>query len=514
MSDFADASASAELSGDAKRARLDATATSTTHSFTALTYNILARSLGSNTIPWCIAIDAAFRERVEAATSTKWSAFKSATLTPEYKAHFHKNFAAGEYTAMRAFWAARKCASAADLPASLPHLRFVAEDTVAYTADGAERVATTLRGLLRQNLPESLALELFSHIVAAEEAVYAWAVRGPRLFSEVTRPRFGGGPPDIVALQEYDAHEAVARYRGDADETFAAAMDAAGWTGALFKDPKGGPQASGLGVFWRRAAFVAAADGGGEFEGGEIECDAGGGAFGVPARSVDMREAWHPLGGADDDGPTPMALSDRRNAALVRLTHRASGAIVWVCAAHLMTTSRDGARTNRYPGEVRAGEFVALRELVASEVRGGGGGGDQSGAAMLLMGDFNTPPGDAAVFEGRPPAAAAGLPPPPRLATGFSGGAFGWADADGAPLELRDAFEGIHRWGDAPAPGHCTSRNADRTEWIDYVFHTPATLTPTARSDTAAPDAAMPSETHPSDHLPLAVAFELRTRRV
>ena len=55
---------SAELSGDAKRARLDATATSTTHSFTALTYNILARSLGSNTIPWCIAIDAAFRERV------------------------------------------------------------------------------------------------------------------------------------------------------------------------------------------------------------------------------------------------------------------------------------------------------------------------------------------------------------------------------------------------------------------------------------------------------------------
>ena len=158
------------LEAHAKRPRHGA------HSFTALTYNILARSLGSNTIPWCIAIDAAFRERVEAATSTKWSAFKSATLTPEYKVHFHKNFAAGEYTAMRAFWAARKCASAADLPASLPHLRFVAEDTVAYTADGAERVATTLRGLLRRALPEPLALELFSHIVAAEEAgaPHAW----------------------------------------------------------------------------------------------------------------------------------------------------------------------------------------------------------------------------------------------------------------------------------------------------------------------------------------------------
>ena len=80
MSEFADASAPAQPS-DAKRARHDA---ATAHSFTALTYNILARSLGSNTIPWCIAIDAAFRERVEAATSTKWSAFKSATLTPEY----------------------------------------------------------------------------------------------------------------------------------------------------------------------------------------------------------------------------------------------------------------------------------------------------------------------------------------------------------------------------------------------------------------------------------------------
>ena len=122
----------------------------------------------------------------------------------------------------------------------------------------------------------------------------------------------------------------------------------------------------------------------------------------------------------------------------------------------------------------------------------------------------------AAVFEGRPPAAAGGSAPPLRLDTGFADGAFGWVDADGGALELREAFADVHAWGDASAaaPNHATSRNADRTEWIDYVFHTPATLTPTARSDTAAPDAAMPSETHPSDHLPLAVAFELRTSRV
>ena len=47
-----------------------------------------------------------------------------------------------------------------------------------------------------------------------------------------------------------------------------------------------------------------------------------------------------------------------------------------------MTQSRDGTKTNRYPGEVRAGELAAVREAVATWA----GGGD----ALVLTGDFNT----------------------------------------------------------------------------------------------------------------------------
>ena len=41
----------------------------------------------------------------------------------------------------------------------------------------------------------------------------------------------------------------------------------------------------------------------------------------------------------------------------------ADGGVVWVAVTHLMTTSRDNARKNAYPGEVRAGELVRTRTL-------------------------------------------------------------------------------------------------------------------------------------------------------
>ena len=68
-----------------------------------------------------------------------------------------------------------------------------------------------------------------------------------------------GGPPDVVALQEYDCDEALADYRGLGDETFAAAMEASGYEGLLFTDPlEGRVPPSGLGVFWRKAALTLA----------------------------------------------------------------------------------------------------------------------------------------------------------------------------------------------------------------------------------------------------------------
>ena len=52
----------------------------------------------------------------------------------------------------------------------------------------------------------------------------------------------------------------------------------------------------------------------------------------------------------------------------------------------------------------------------------------------------------------------------------------------------------------------CTSKNGDRSLWIDYIFHD-ASLAPMDRSDVSAPAGAIPDLVHPSDHLPLACTF-------
>ena len=83
--------------------------------------------------------------------------------------------------------------------------------------------------------------------------------------------------------------------------------------------------------------------------------------------------------------------------------------------------------------------------------------------------------------------------------TGFADGAFSWGQRT-----LRDAFEPVHGW--APAEGVCTSKNGDRSLWIDYIFHD-GQLAPMERSDVSAPAGAIPDLAHPSDHLPLACTF-------
>ena len=84
--------------------------------------------------------------------------------------------------------------------------------------------------------------------------------------------------------------------------------------------------------------------------------------------------------------------------------------------------------------------------------------------------------------------------------TGWGGdGAFSWGDRT-----LRDAFAPVHGWADCE--GVCTSKNGDRSLWIDYIFHD-ASLAPMERSDVSAPAGAIPDLVHPSDHLPLACTF-------
>ena len=65
----------------------------------------------------------------------------------------------------------------------------------------------------------------------------------------------------------------------------------------------------------------------------------------------DLLEKWHPLVVPPTDGggvtATDLPAADRRQAAVARLRHKASGRIVCVVAVHLMTTSRDGLCGNQ-----------------------------------------------------------------------------------------------------------------------------------------------------------------------
>ena len=113
--------------------------------------------------------------------------------------------------------------------------------------------------------------------------------------------------------------------------------------------------------------------------------------------------------------------------------------------------------------------------------------------AVVVCGDFNTPPDEAATWSGA-------IAPGCEFDTGFADGAFTWGGR-----VLRDAFEPAHGWQGARTDV-CTSKNGDRTLWIDYLFHD-AALVPSDRSDVSAPAAAIPDADHPSDHLPLACTF-------
>ena len=74
------------------------------HSFRVLTYNILARSLGSNTIPWVLNVSPQTRARIEDKTGEAFGAWRKTNVDEEYKRHWHKNFHSGDYAAMRALW--------------------------------------------------------------------------------------------------------------------------------------------------------------------------------------------------------------------------------------------------------------------------------------------------------------------------------------------------------------------------------------------------------------------------
>lgn len=509
-----------------------ATEVSASSSFVVLSYNILAESLGSNCIPWVMTASANFIRETEAATGQAWAAWKQAHLMQTYAGHFHKNIAIGDYLAMRGLWSARSCKDDSDIPPQLrKSLKVLGEDSLAYTdSSGKECHVETLRGLLRRLLPgDDLGCRLFEHLIELQEEVFDWTVRGPRLFREITRarelkrhpnaevPPSLPAPPDVFALMEYDAHYVLAGYRSpEKQETFEDAMRAAGYSSILFHDPfQDRPSPSGIGIFWSSSFELAS--GSDESQDGKLPVDpASGRSFlrcgatysGGAAQNFDFCEKWHRLGG---HGEETMTVADRRNLAVVKLRQKSSGQILWVAACHLMTTSRDCAKTNAFPGEVRASELAAAKRILSQMI--------SANEAVLLLGDFNTDANDfVRVNSGQLTSVVNSdtLSIDTGLVEELSGGErqllLRWPLAGGCDLHLREVFETYHRWGLGVGPrasgGHCTSLNAQRVEWIDFVWHSQELLRPLAVSDTTSLAEPIPDRTQGSDHIPVAVRFD------
>ena len=123
----------------------------------------------------------------------------------------------------------------------------------------------------------------------------------------------------------------------------------------------------------------------------------------------------------------------------------------------------------------------------------------KSEEALILCGDFNTSCSRLDIFSG----SSAGIETNFNVNTK----AFEWWEGE----SLVEAFESHHEWSDDNLVHRCTSRNKNRTEWIDYMFYTPNSLRVIAKTDNYTPAHSIPdaSEEYPSDHMPIGVLFEL-----
>jgi hypothetical protein len=162
--------------------------------FTAVTYNILARSLGSSVIPWVLTVSheaQALVDRVRPGFKIK--EWVKSVATAEYKRHFHRNHASGDKDTMRSMWSAA-IDRQEQVPMCLKSVACVGPDTLQYpvgdvpaeeTYSSELHVAVTLRGLLRREFDRDVADQLFKELVQNEE-YFLWENRGPEIFETVT----------------------------------------------------------------------------------------------------------------------------------------------------------------------------------------------------------------------------------------------------------------------------------------------------------------------------------------
>ena len=472
-----------------------------------VSYNIFANSLASGTIPWVLSVkkDLVLRAdeyfRASELKYSCWKDFKKNVLTPAYTRHFHKP------RERRDLWRQGKLSSAEEIPKSCSgQLEFVDSDSVSYVAsDGSRRIARTLRGTLRDNLPKALADEIFHDIMKNENDVYAWSSRGRKMMNLLTkRPwtvRYSGSGdmtaelnyPDIICLQEYDVHDTRI---DEKSPSFQEEMRLQGYDGIFLHGPSRHSK-SGLSIWWRSDRFDLDTEEDCEenetsvayFQSCKIspvvQCRER--TYCVDSKkrlavwNSDLMETW-------SQSTETMPKSYRRNAALIRLRSRAhKEKTLYVGNVHLMTTSRDHIEK----GDVRAGELRRVKDLCTEHVK--------SEEALILCGDFNTSCSRLDIFSG----SSAGIETNFNVNTK----AFEWWEDE----SLVEAFESHHEWSDENLAHRCTSKNKNRTEWIDYMFYTPNSLRVIAKTDNYTPAHSIPdaSEDYPSDHMPIGVLFEL-----
>ena len=510
--------------------------------FLAVSYNMFAESLGSNSIPWVIRISEEWKKRIVATPGIQhsWDGMKQ-ILGSEYKTHFHKNTMSQSdplaYKHMRKLWSVKKLEAPEDIPPELDLVRFVKPWTVEYTdrRTGKTHTATPLGGLLQKIIdPPNVGDGLFQHIMDEEQKIYTWGVRGPRIFRRVTSPwedsfvssagkvTWGADTsPALICLQEYDVHNAKAVYNPAVGvETFYQAMRTRGYDGIFFQSSS---KTSGVAIYWKEGVFSLDTASPSHPMPDSVALE---GHYGNMVYNYDMKEHWHCYYGGSNGSEatsTLMPTLDRKNVGMVRLRHGATKGRLWVVGTHLMTESRDNKKLTKYPGEVRAQEIETLKHFIQRHARGGGS--SSSAQDVLLLGDFNTDVGMSDIFQGRVKNAADPKKPPLMISTGYkiieegestySGPAsrracLAWLAGDKG-ADLYDAFESVHRRRPheiSKSSEHCTSQNAKRREWIDYIWHSCNSLIPVGVcTNTKRPNEPLPTVTEPSDHVPLGCLF-------
>ena len=510
-----------------------------------ISYNIFARSLGSNCIPWVMTVSREWEKRIEVVTGKSWGLFVKDCLLPEYKTHFHKNYTSGNKVEMRQLWSMR-VNGPHDIPTSLGGLSYVDENCLEYFDGkgeaGAMRRATTLPGVLQMHLPVPLHNELYDHIMSVEQQ-FQWNRRGPRIFEEITKIRadFDLRPsPEIVSLCEYDVHEVSAVYRkrckGNCaplkEESFAEAMAEVGYAGILMRSPDEHDN-SGLGVFWKKSAFKL--ERGEELKEnsimllpGEDLCNS--------AFNYDLHEGYHRLlrDQPDKSCYETLPTSERKHISCVRLIHKETGKLLLVVSLHLTTATKDSTHSE-YEGEIRACQLHKISRIIATHLNGSyskdSTHNTQAIDGILVMGDFNMDVKAKNIFTGDLTSQISSKTI--SIETGLIGAChpehqfpdLHWRISPAypcpGPLNRRnflmyETFSGVHQWGrsfkeEIGAVQHCTSYSSSRCEWIDLLWYSPCHLRPVHITHPAAFEPSsgpMPNSCHPSDHIPISAVFE------